>query len=134
MIEHGEGPCQDQCAREATAGSCGSTPGPIPTPAKRMWRSATTKGTRRAAQRALVEFAARLDYPRRMTAQATVANFLDNWYAARSLNWSPTTARQTKSVIDRHLAPRLGHLKVATLRTEDIDALSPRCSEPTSST
>jgi integrase len=97
--------------------------GTDPDTGKRRWRSATTKGTRRAAQRALVEFAARLDYPRRMTAQATVANLLDNWYAALSPNWSPTTARQTKSVINRHLAPRLGHLKVATLRTEDIDAL-----------
>ncbi len=97
--------------------------GTDPDTGKRRWRSATTKGTRRAAQRALVEFAARLDYPPRMTAQATVANLLDNWYAALSPNWSPTTARQTKSVIDRHLAPRLGHLKVATLRTEDIDAL-----------
>jgi integrase len=93
--------------------------GTDPDTGKRQWR----KGTRRAAQRALVEFAARLDYPRRMTAQATVANLLHNWYAALSPNWSPTTARQTKSVIDRHLAPRLGHLKVATLRTEDIDAL-----------
>jgi integrase len=97
--------------------------GTDPDTGKRQWRSATTKGTRRAAQRALVEFAARVDYPRRMTAQATVAHLLDDWYAALSPNWSPTTARQTKSVIDCHLVPRLGHLKVATLRTEDIDAL-----------
>jgi len=97
--------------------------GTDPETGKRQWRSATTKGTRRAAQRALTEFAARIDYPRRMTAQATVADLLDDWYAALSPNWSPTTTRQTKSVIDRHLAPRLGHLKVATLRTEDIDTL-----------
>jgi integrase len=97
--------------------------GTDPETGKRQWRSATTKGTRRAAQRALVEFAARVDYPRRMTAQATVAKLLEDWYAALSPNWSPTTTRQTKSVIDYHLIPRLGHLKVATLRTEDIDAL-----------
>jgi hypothetical protein len=97
--------------------------GTDPETGKRQWRSATTKGTRRAAQRALVEFAARIDYPRRMTSQATVGDLLDDWYAALSPNWSPTTTRQTKSVIDCHLAPRLGHLKVATLRTEDIDAL-----------
>jgi len=97
--------------------------GTDPDTGKRQWRSATTKGTRRAAQRALVEFSARVDYPRRMTAQATVADLLDHWYAALSPNWSPTTTRQTKSVIECHLAPRLGHVKVATLRTEDIDAL-----------
>jgi integrase len=97
--------------------------GTDPDTGKRQWRSATTKGTRRAAQRALVEFAARIYYPRRMAAQATVAHLLDDWYATLSPNWSPTTTRQTKSVIECHLAPRLGHVKVATLRTEDIDAL-----------
>lgn len=71
--------------------------GTDPDTGKRRWRSATTKGTRRAAQRALAEFAARLDYPRRMTAQATVANLLDNWYAALSPNWSPTTARRRRA-------------------------------------
>src|ERR1700686_1656238 len=40
--------------------------GTDPETGKRQWVSATTKGTRRAAQRALVEFAARTDYPRRM--------------------------------------------------------------------
>jgi integrase len=39
-----------------------------------------------------------------------------------SPNWSPTTARQTKSIIDCHLAPSLGDLQLQTLRTEDIDA------------
>ena len=85
--------------------------------------SATTKGNRRAAQRELTEFVARVDYPRRMTSQATVANLLEDWYTAMSPNWSPTTARQTKSIIDRHLVARLGQLRLQTLRTEHIDAL-----------
>ena len=96
--------------------------GTDPETGKRKWVSATTKGTRRAAQRELVEFAARVDYPRRMTSQATVANLLDDWYAAMSPNWSPTTARQTRSIIDCHLVPRLGALQLQTLRTEHIDA------------
>ena len=41
--------------------------GTDPETGKRKWVSATTKGTRRAAQRELVEFAARVNYPRRMT-------------------------------------------------------------------
>ena len=57
-----------------------------------------------------------------MTSQETVTNLLDDWYAAMSPNWSPTTARQTKSVIDCHLVPSLGDLQLQTLRTEDIDA------------
>jgi hypothetical protein len=40
--------------------------GADPGTGKRKWVSATTKGTRRAAQRELVAFAARVRYPRRM--------------------------------------------------------------------
>ena len=57
-----------------------------------------------------------------MTSQATVGNLLRDWYDAISPNWSPTTARQTKSIIDHHLGPCLGHFPLQTLRTEDIDA------------
>jgi len=66
---------------------------------------------------ALVEFAARVDYPRRMTAQATVANLLKTGMRPLSTEMAPTTARQTKSVIGFHLVPRLGPPEVATLRT-----------------
>ena len=86
--------------------------GTDPETGKRKWVSATTKGTRRAAQRELVEFAARVSYPRRMTSQATVPNLLDDWYEAMSPNWSPTTARQTKSIIDCHLVPSLGDIQL----------------------
>jgi hypothetical protein len=96
--------------------------GTDPETGKRKWVSGTTKGTRRAAQQELVEFAARVNYPRRMTSQATVANLLDDWHGAMSPNWSPTTARQTKSIIDCHLAPSLGDIQLQTLRTDDIDA------------
>ena len=81
------------------------------------------KGSRRAAQQELAELVSRIDYPRRMTSQATVAKFLIDWFDAVSPNWSPTTASQTKSVIDHHLIPRLGYLPLQRLRTEDIDAL-----------
>jgi hypothetical protein len=58
-----------------------------------------------------------------MTSQATVAKLLIDWFDAVSPNWSPTTASQTRSVIDHHLIPWLGRLPLQRLRTEDIDAL-----------
>ncbi len=97
--------------------------GTDPETGKRHWVSATVKGSRRAAQQELAELVSRVDYPRRMTSQATVAKLLIDWFDAVSPNWSPTTASQTKSVIDHHLIPRLGRLPLHTLRTEDIDAL-----------
>jgi hypothetical protein len=97
--------------------------GTDPETGKRNWVSATVKGSRRAGQQELVELVSRVDYPRRMTSQATVTKLLTDWFDAVSPNWSPTTASQTKSVIHHHLIPRLGHLPLHTLRTEDIDAL-----------
>lgn len=82
----------------------------------------TTTGSRRAAQRELAKMVSRVDYPRQMTSEATVGDLLRDWYVAASPNWSPTTARQTQSIIDRHLIPHLGHLPLQTLRTEQIDA------------
>jgi len=97
--------------------------GTDPETGKRNWVSATVKGSRRAAQRDLVELVQRIDFPRRMTSKVTVEKLLTAWYEAVSSNWSPTTATQTKSIIDHHLIPRLGDVPLQTLRTEDIDAL-----------
>jgi len=95
--------------------------GTDPDTGKRKWASATVKGTRRAAQCELVELVRRVDYPRNMTSKVTLAKLLQDWYQAVSSNWSPTTATQTKSIIDHHLVPRLGQMPLQTLRTEDID-------------
>jgi integrase len=97
--------------------------GTDPDTGKRRSVSATVRGSRRAAQRELVELVSRVDYPRRMSSKVTVAKLLDDWYRAVSSNWSPTTAAHTKSIIDHHLIPRLGEIPLQTLRTEDIDAL-----------
>jgi hypothetical protein len=50
--------------------------GTDPETGKRHWVSATVKGSRRAAQQELAELVSRIDYPRRMTSQATVAKLL----------------------------------------------------------
>jgi len=96
--------------------------GTDPDTGKQRWVTASVKGTRRAAEGELAALVARVEYPRRMTSQATVAKLLSDWYEAISPNWSPTTARQTKSVIDHHLIPHLGALSLQALCTEDIDA------------
>src|ERR1039457_4875503 len=80
--------------------------GTDPETGKRHWVSATVKGSRRAAQQELAELVSRVDYPRRMTSQATVAKLLIDWFDAVSPNWSPTTASQTKSVINHRSEER----------------------------
>ena len=94
--------------------------GTDPETGKQRSVTATVRGSRRAAQRELAELVSRIDYPRRMTSKATVGDLLRDWYDAVSPNWSPTTARQTKSVIDHHLRPRLGHVPLQPQSTARI--------------
>ncbi len=50
-----------------------------------------------------------------------MAELLTQWTEAASPGWAATTRRETKSLIDRHLIPCLGHLAIAKLTTAGID-------------
>ena len=76
---------------------------------------------RRPARACRVRCSGQLSTSHDVTGDTSQISF-DDWYAAMSPNWSPTTARQTKSIIDCHLVPSLGDVQLQTLRTEDIDA------------
>jgi integrase len=86
---------------------------------RRRWLSKTVHGTKRFARaqlEELVESAGRA----RLRA-GTVADLLDQWFLAASPAWAPTTISQTRSIIDVHLKPHLGHLDIEKLTTVDID-------------
>lgn len=50
-----------------------------------------------------------------------LGDLLDQWFLAASPAWAPTTISHTRSIIDIHLKPHLGHLDVEKLTTVDID-------------
>lgn len=50
-----------------------------------------------------------------------MTDLLEQWCQAASPGWATTTHRETRSLIDHHLVPHLGHLAVAKLTTADID-------------
>jgi integrase len=86
---------------------------------RQRWLTRTVHGTRRFARlqlEALVEEAGRA----RIQA-GTLADLLDHWFEAASPGWAVTTARHTRSIIDCHLTPHLGHLAIDKLTTADID-------------
>lgn len=64
--------------RRGTSWELRAYAGTDPETGKRRWVTAPTKSTRRAAERELAEFVARVDYPRRMTAEATVCKLLED--------------------------------------------------------
>ncbi|HEV8565143.1 MAG TPA: site-specific integrase [Actinomycetota bacterium] len=51
----------------------------------------------------------------------TPADLLDQWFEAASPGWSVSTVSHTRSIVDCHLRPHLGHLDLAKLTTADID-------------
>jgi hypothetical protein len=76
-------------------------------------------GSRRNAARELATFVTEMGHAR--IRAGTVAELLDRWFVAASPQWAAPTVRQTRSVIDRHLIPHLGHVAVVKLTTADID-------------
>ncbi|HLR59650.1 MAG TPA: tyrosine-type recombinase/integrase [Pseudogracilibacillus sp.] len=47
--------------------------------------------------------------------QLTVSQWLEIWFETYGKEWKPTTIRQRKSIIDKHIKPLLGTYKLSTL-------------------
>ena len=88
---------------------------------RERWATKTVHGTRRFATATLAEFVEDAGYARLRS--GTVADLLDRWMGQASAAWSSTTVVQTRSVVEHHLKPQLGHLRVNKLTTVDIDAM-----------
>ncbi len=92
-----------------------------PASGRQRWLTKTVHGGRRHAERQLADLVAEAGYARLRA--GSVSDLLERWFAAASPTWAAPTARQTRSVIDCHLVPHLGHLPVAKLTTADVDDL-----------
>jgi hypothetical protein len=79
----------------------------------------TIHGSEREARRALKRFLDGADNAR--VHAGSVTDLLDRWFASASSDWSASTIRETKSLVEHHLKPHLGHHPIAKLTTADID-------------
>jgi integrase len=86
---------------------------------RERWASTTAHGSRRHATARLAEFVEAAGYAQLRA--GTVEDLLERWFEAASPGWAASTVRQTRSIIDCHLVPHLGHLPVAKLTTVDVD-------------
>lgn len=93
--------------------------GADPVAGRPRWATRTVRGSRRHASRELAAFVQETGYARLRA--GTVRELLERWFEAASPQWAAPTVRQTRSVINCHLVPQLGHLAVAKLTTADID-------------
>lgn len=79
----------------------------------------TVHGSKRTARETLAALVDEVDHAR--THAGSVSELLDGWFDAASPMWAASTRRQTRSVIDRHVRPRLGAVPLARLTTAMID-------------
>ncbi|MPZ16186.1 MAG: hypothetical protein GEU73_17510, partial [Chloroflexi bacterium] len=95
--------------------------GTDPETGRRRWLTRTVRGSRTQAQRELVSFAAQANVAPVAGARTTLGDLLERWFAINEAEWAATTVKSTRSIIDRQLAPGLGHVLVRELTTVMID-------------
>lgn len=86
---------------------------------RQRWLTRTVHGSRRLARRQLEDLVAEADRAR--VRAGTLTDLLDQWFEAASPGWAASTMSHTRSIIDCHLNPHLGHLDLTKLTTADID-------------
>jgi integrase len=93
--------------------------GTDPATGRPRWLSKTVHGTERYARRQLEDLVA--EAGRARIRAGKLADLLDQWFEAASPGWSASTVSHTRSIVDCHLKPHLGHLDLVKLTTADID-------------
>lgn len=66
---------------------------------------------------------ARIRCVRAVGARSTMSELFEAWFATAVDGWSPTTVRQNRSVLDRHLHRHIGSLAVGDVTPALLDAL-----------
>lgn len=86
--------------------------------------SRSIRGSRREADTALARLITEMaDGKAARPSAATVTAFLEEWFHTASVDWSPGTAMQARTVIDAYLIPRIGSELLHRLSTHRIDQL-----------
>lgn len=90
---------------------------------RKRYRSMTFRGNRAEAARELAAMITAVESERLVGARSPVSELLEAWFAVAAPGWSPTTVRQTRSVLNRYLLPGLGDLRVSDVTVTRINAL-----------
>ena len=86
---------------------------------RQRWLTKTVHGSERFARRQLEDLVA--EAGRSRIRAGTLGDLLDRWLEASSPGWSASTVSHTRSIVECHLKPHLGHLDLAKLTAADID-------------
>jgi len=87
------------------------------------WKQiSATKATKADADEWANETSARYGAVGGDARNTTVGELLDAWWPIVAPDWSPSTRRNNASIVDAHIRPRWGDVKLRKLRPADFDA------------
>lgn len=90
----------------------------------RTVRAPDTRAGRKTAEAELARLVLEVEAGRhRLDHDTTLAELLEQWVAARSIDWSPATTYQYRWAIEQRIVPHLGALPVHRLRAHDLNTL-----------
>jgi hypothetical protein len=96
--------------------------GSDPTSGNGCYRSKTVRGSRVETERELAAMVEIVGCGPSAASKTMVGELFEHWFTIASANWSPTTIRQTRSVLERQLHPHLDIVDVSDLTTASIDS------------
>ncbi len=90
----------------------------------RTVRAPDTRAGRKAADAELARLVLEVEAGRhRLDHDTTLAELLEQWVTASSIDWSPATTYQYRWTIEHRIVPHLGALPVHRLRAHDLNTL-----------
>jgi integrase len=89
---------------------------------RRRQKRVTVRGTRREAERVASKIASELGYGSFPDgSNPRLSDFFDQWLAARELHVSVKTFDRYRSIVNLHIKPHLGSIRIQNLRALEID-------------
>jgi integrase len=88
---------------------------------RKRYTTRTVRGSRREAEHVLAEMVVDAERLGSTHTNATTGELLERWFEQATPDFSPSTVRETRGVLDRYLLPAFGDTPVRRLRASDID-------------
>ncbi|MCA1846048.1 MAG: hypothetical protein LC792_23220 [Actinobacteria bacterium] len=92
-----------------------------PETGRRRYVNKTVRGGKREAERALAAMVAEVARGGLRDSKASVAELVERWFEHARNDFSPSTERETRAILDRSILPTLGAVPFNRLTVADID-------------
>lgn len=93
---------------------------------RRMYLTRTIHGTKRHAEDVMRQLLFEVGAGADASTEGTVFELVGKWLEITSDSLSPTTLKEYKRLLDRHILPSFGNRKVRSLRSSDLDTFYTR--------